>query len=66
MAKVEKWHFDRDRAFTNGMEEGVGMVKRIFEMLTYEREMLFDETDVAKILDKYEFWQIKEILEGRK
>ena len=65
MAKVNKDHFKEDQAFVNGMECGVNMVKAIFEMPTYEREKKFFETDVARILDKFDFSQIKEIL-GRR
>ena len=65
MAKVDKHHFDDDMTFVNGMECGVNMVKAIFEMSVGERINTFGTSDVASILDKFDFAQIKEIL-GRR
>ena len=66
MAKVDLHHFDKDLAFINGMEYGVNMVIKLFELTSNERETLFDESFVTDILDKYNFAEIHEALRGIK
>lgn len=66
MARVDLHHFDRDLAFVNGIETGVGLVKKIFELTVDERYTRFDEADVATILDRYNFAEISELLRGQK
>ena len=60
--RVDKHHFDTDKAFVDGMECGVNMVKGIFELTVSERINRFGMTDVASILDSFDFAQIKELL----
>ena len=64
MAKVDLHHFDRDLAFINGVETGVNMVKKIFELSTDTRETIFDSVLVSDILDRYNFAEISEMLRG--
>ena len=66
MAKVDLHHFDRDLAFINGLEAGVELVKKVFELTVDERKTLFDETLVADILDKYNFAEILDAIRGIK
>lgn len=66
MAKVDKHHFDSDKAFIDGLEAGVNMVKGIFELSIHERINKFGMTDVASILDTFDFAQIKNLLEARR
>lgn len=66
MAKVEKGHFDKDSAYINGLSDGVGMVKTIFEMSIEERMERFGKANISMILDEYDFQQIKEHLETLK
>lgn len=66
MAKVSTHHFDEDRAFVNGMEAGVLMIKQIFEMTVNQRINKFGMSDVASIIDTFDFAQIKNLLEARR
>lgn len=53
---------DLDREYINGLEDGVNMTKAIFALSTSERESRFGSADVAQILDKFDFAQIKELM----
>lgn len=66
MAKVDIRHFDKDLAFVNGVEAGITLVKRIFELSVSDRTNMFGESNVASILDRYNFAEISEILRGIK
>jgi hypothetical protein len=66
MAKVDKGHFDKDSAYINGLSDGVGMVKTIFEMSIEERMERFGKANISQILDEYDFQQIKDRLETLK
>lgn len=50
--------------YTQGMEDGVILVKQIFELSQVERVNKFGSRNVADILDKFDFIQIKEKLAG--
>lgn len=50
--------------YTQGMEDGVILVKQIFELSQVERVNKFGSRNVADILDKFDFIQIKEKLSG--
>jgi hypothetical protein len=63
MAKVDKKHFDTDQAYTQGLSDGVEMVKSIFEMTTDERQERFGYPLVAEVLDHFDFIQIRERME---
>ena len=49
--------------YINGMEDGVMMVKRIFELSDNERIKHFGAIRVDRILDKFDFQQLHEILQ---
>lgn len=51
-----------DNNYFNGMEDGVLMVKRLFEFTPDERYQYFGDVLVANILDKFDFQKIHEIL----
>lgn len=59
-------NFDRDLSFCNGIECGIGLVKKLFELTVDERMTLFDESLVANIIDRYNFAEIMEALRGHK
>lgn len=59
-------HFDKDLAFINGVEYGVNLVIKLFELTVDERKAMFGETLVANILDRYNFAEIHETLRGIK
>ena len=59
---TEELRIELDRNYIDGMSDGVLLVRRIFELDRYDRIKLFNESDVAKILDKFDFQQIREIL----
>ena len=63
--KPKQKDFDRihaDGCFVQGLESGVGLVKSIFEMTAMRRKEIFGETDVARILDKFDFMELYEIV----
>lgn len=66
MAKVDKGHFDRDDAYTNGFSDGVDMIKKICEMTTDEREEKFGYQLIGSILASYDFSEIRERMESLK
>lgn len=66
MAKVDLHHFDKDLAYINGIEAGVNLVKRLYELTIDERTNLFGDSTVPSILDKYNFAEIIDILGGIK
>ena len=66
MAKVEKGHFDKDDAYISGLEDGVGMIKKIWEMTSTEREEKFGYTRIGFILEMYDFAEIRERMESLK
>ena len=47
-----------DRQYVDGMETGVELVKRIFEIGIEERVKRFGTNDVATILDRYDFAEL--------
>ena len=63
MAKVNLTQMKLDASYINGMEHGVNLVKDVFSMTVGERKIVFGESDVAKILDKFDFIQIKNRVE---
>lgn len=66
MAKVDLHHFDKDLAYINGVEAGITLVKKVFELTVDERLTLFDESDVATILDDYNFAEISDLLRSHR
>ena len=52
--------------YINGMEEGVEMVKKLYEMTSDERKEKFGTTLVSDILDKNDFAQIAEKLKEKR
>ena len=60
MARVDKHHFVSDKAFADGMECMYLCIKSIFECTTSQRKEIFGETDVANIIDKYDFITLHE------
>lgn len=64
MAKVDSKHFENDKAYVQGMSDGVEMVKALFEMSTDERQEKFGHFLVAEILDNFDFIQIRERMES--
>lgn len=52
----------QDIDFINGLEAGVGIVKRIFELSVDERRRVFGVADVAKILSHFDFAQLNELI----
>lgn len=52
--------------YFSGMEDGIGMVRRILELDMSSRKELFGDYDVTNILDKFDFRQIHEKLKVRK
>ena len=48
--------------YFDGLEDGVLMVKRLFEFTPDERYQYFGDVLVANILDKFDFQKIHEIL----
>ena len=52
----------QDKDFINGIETGIEIVKRIFELSVDERKRLFGLSDVALILIRFDFQQISELL----
>ena len=48
--------------YFDGMEDGIGMVRRILELDMSERKKHFGDYDVLVILDKFDFQQLHEIL----
>lgn len=51
-----------DMNFIDGMECMYNCIKAIFECSTGQRKEIFGETEVARILDKFDFAQLQEIL----
>ena len=66
MAKVDKKHFENDKAYCQGMEDMYDMIKAIFEMSVDDRVEKFGKANISMILDEYDFQQIKERLETLK
>lgn len=66
MAKVDKKHFENDKAYCQGMEDMYDMIKSIFEMSVDDRVEKFGKANISMILDEYDFQQIKERLETLK
>ena len=54
--------FEIDSAYIQGLEDGVNMVKAIYECSTGQRKEIFGETEVARILDKFDFAELREII----
>lgn len=52
----------QDKDYISGLEDGVGLVKAIFELSIKERKRLFGTESVPEILDKFDFQQISELL----
>jgi hypothetical protein len=63
MAKVDKKHFENDKAYCQGMEDMYDMIKAIFEMSVDDRVEKVGKANISMILDEYDFQQIKEHLE---
>lgn len=61
MAKVNPNHFENDRNYCQGMEDMLNLIRRIFELDTYQRQKYYHESDVAKILCMFDFAQLREI-----
>ena len=59
---TDELRIELDRNYIDGMSDGVLLVRRLFELDRYDRIKHFNESDVAKILDKFDFQQIREIL----
>lgn len=53
-----------DRNYLNGMEDGFLMVRKILEFPAETRKKFFYDTDIAKILDRFDFQQIHELLKA--
>lgn len=66
MAKIETGHFNNDKLYVQGLEDGVNMIKAIFELSIDERMERFGKANISQILDEYDFQQIKERLETLK
>lgn len=49
--------------YIQGLEDGIGLVKTLFSLSLDERLDKFGEHQVATILDRYDFTEIKERLE---
>lgn len=56
----------QDKDYISGLEDGVGLVKAIFELGIRERKRLFGTESVPEILDKFDFQQISELLKAEK
>ena len=52
-----------DKNYYLGMEHGVGIVKEIMALSISERKERFGKTDVASILDDFDFRQIKNLMD---
>lgn len=59
---TDELRMELEQNYFDGMEDGVLMVKRIFELSVHERLKHFEETSVPHILDKFDFQQLHEIL----
>ena len=53
---------DTDRAYYEGMEVGVNIVKSILSLDSKERIERFGKSDISSILDDFDFRQIENIL----
>ena len=58
----ENRSFEIDSAYIQGLEDGVNMIKAIFECSTSRRKEIFGETNVASILDRFDFIQIRNLI----
>ena len=56
----------QDKDYISGLEDGVGLVKRIYELGVNVRKKMFGCEDVAQIIDRFDFAQINEILKAKK
>ena len=55
-----------DNAYIQGMEDFYNIMKAIYSLDRFEREKYFHESKVSNILDKFDFEQIREIVNGIK
>jgi len=51
-----------DENYIQGVEDGVNMIKAIFECSVSRRKEIFGETNVASILDRFDFIQIRNLI----
>lgn len=66
MAKVDKGHFDRDDAYTNGFSDAIDMVKKLYEFSNLERYEKFGYDHVSNILEELDFSEIRDRMESVK
>ena len=66
MAKTDLAMLKDDMTYISGMEEGVEIVKAIFALTAQERKDRFGTSDVANILDKFDFVQCQNILSRKR
>lgn len=64
MAKVDKGHFDRDDAYTNGFSDAIDMVKKLYEFSNLERYEKFGYDHVSNILEELDFSEIRDRMES--
>ena len=53
-----------DKQYVDGLEAGVTLVKAIFALPAYERKAVFGTSDVATILDRFNFAELNEKMSG--
>ena len=66
MARVEKNHCVADDNYIQGLEDCYRMIKAIFEMDVASRIRYYGNTSVARILDRFDFAQIRNIYDRQK
>lgn len=64
MAKIDKGHFDKDSLYTQGLEDMYSLIKSVFELSIDDRVERFGMANISKILDTFDFQQIKERMES--
>lgn len=61
MATVEREHHALDTSYINGMEDMRDIIKRIYELDRIERKKYYHGIDIARIIDRFDFSQLREI-----
>lgn len=53
-------------SYIQGLEDGIEIVKAIYSLDRFDRQKYFHETKVSNILNRFDFAQIREIVNGIK
>ena len=55
----------KDKDYIDGLEDGINLVKQIYELSVSQRKKMFGSETVPDILDRFDFAQINTILESK-